>query len=85
MYYAQLPSICIAQTKQDETSVQFALKLHQIRLTIDVQVNCKEYNCYETHTVTLTSLPFAIAQRTSQIPRLLAGILLNDLQRYCQV
>ncbi|CAF1038276.1 unnamed protein product [Adineta ricciae] len=84
MYYAKLPSICIVQTNEDDTSVQFAQKLHQIQLTIDVQINCKEYNFYKTHSVTLTSLPFAIAQRTSQIPRLLAGILLCDIRRYCR-
>ncbi|CAF0767400.1 unnamed protein product [Adineta ricciae] len=84
MYYANLPSICIVQTNDDDTSVQFAQKLHQIQLTIDVQINCKEYNFYKTHSVTLTSLPFAIAQRTSQIPRLLAGILLCNIEKHCK-
>ena len=41
MYYANLPSICIVQTHEDDTSVQFAQKLHQIQLIIDVEVSVR--------------------------------------------
>ncbi|UJR22444.1 hypothetical protein I4U23_025504 [Adineta vaga] len=82
MYFSELSSICVVQSHKDAAGVEFAQKLHAIELTVQLKINIKEFNISTTRLITFTSLKFAIAQRTSQIPRLLATVVLNDIQKY---
>ncbi len=50
-----------------------------------LQVNLKDTRCSQIYQIELESLPFAIGQRTSQIPPLLTRVILSDIERFSKV
>jgi hypothetical protein len=50
-----------------------------------LQVNLNDTRCSQIYQIELESLPFAIGQRTSQIPPLLTLVILNDIKRFSKV